>query len=126
MKKLRVNVEGRMYEVEVAVLNGANGANGANGSRPHFDESSVPEAVLRQRPPHRMPEDSVCRSPMAGRIISIEAVVGRSVRRNEPVAMIEAMKMQVPISAAVDGIVKMVGVKAGQTVAAGHVLFELD
>lgn len=102
------------------------GANGANKHLPDFQASPIPESVLRRRPPHKLPEDTVCRSPMAGRIISIDAVAGLKVRRNEPMVLIEAMKMQVPIGPAADGVVTTVCVAAGDTVAAGQTLFEIS
>src|ERR1700690_1942812 len=38
---------------------------------------AIPAAVLHARPPQRMPEDSVCRSPIAGLVIAVMATVGQ-------------------------------------------------
>ncbi len=89
-------------------------------------EAPLPEAVFRRRPPHKMPEDGVCRSPMSGRVAAVIGTAGSNVRRNEPVVVIEAMKMQIPIGPAVDGTVKIIRVAIGETVDAGQVLFELS
>ena len=122
MKRLRVNVEGRIYEVEVDVLDGANGASRTPGD---VEGPRVPEAVLRPRAPHRMPEDSICRCPIAGRVVEVYAAAGQKVGRNEPVLLLEAMKMQIPVCPAVDGVIKTIHVEAGANVATGQTLFEL-
>ena len=86
---------------------------------------AIPESVLHARPPQRLPEDAVCRSPIAGLVIAVLADVGQPVRRNQPVLVIEAMKMQNHVGPAVDGVVKAVHVAPGEAVKAGQVLFEL-
>ncbi len=119
--KLRIQFEGRAYEVEVDFLDSRPGTNG-NG---HAAEAPVPASVFRRRPPQRLPEDSICRSPIAGRVTAVVGSTGRTVRRNEPVLVIEAMKMEVPIGPAVDGTVKAIRVEPGDSVKTGQVLFEI-
>jgi 3-methylcrotonyl-CoA carboxylase alpha subunit len=72
-----------------------------------------------------LPEDTFCRAPIAGRVTAVLAASGQSMRKNEPVLVIEAMKMEVQIGPAVDGILKTVQVNLGDTVAPGQLLFEL-
>ncbi|HUB35162.1 MAG TPA: acetyl-CoA carboxylase biotin carboxyl carrier protein subunit [Bryobacteraceae bacterium] len=120
--KMRIRVEDRAYDVEVDFLEGA--AN-ANESRSGL-EAQLPATVFRRRPPQKLPEDNVCRSPIAGRVTAVMGAAGGNVRRNQPVVLIEAMKMQIPIGPAVDGTLKIVHVAAGETVGAGQVLFEIS
>ena len=119
--KLRIQVEGRAYDVDVDFLD----PGPVNGSS-HVPEPSIPPSVLRPRPPQKLPEDSVCRSPIAGRVAAVVAAIGRKVGRNEPVVLIEAMKMEIPIGPAVEGTIKAISVAAGDAVRAGQVLFELS
>ena len=63
-------------------------------------------------------------SPMPGLVVSIDVAPGQEVKAGEAVAVIEAMKMQNLIRAERDGVVKTVGVKAGDSVAADEVLVE--
>ena len=63
-------------------------------------------------------------SPMPGLVVSLDVEVGREVKAGEAVAVIEAMKMQNLIKAERDGVVKAVGVKAGDSVAADEMLVE--
>jgi len=88
-------------------------------------EIVIPESVLHARPPQRLPEDAVCRSPIAGLVIAVLATAGQQVARRQPVMVIEAMKMQNNVSPEVDGVLKAVHVTPGDAVKAGQVLFEL-
>jgi propionyl-CoA carboxylase alpha chain len=63
-------------------------------------------------------------SPMPGLVVTLDAVVGQEVKAGEAVAVIEAMKMQNIIRAERDGVVKSVGPKPGDSVAADEVLLE--
>jgi propionyl-CoA carboxylase alpha chain len=63
-------------------------------------------------------------SPMPGLVVSIDVKAGQEVKQGETVAIIEAMKMQNIIKAERDGVVKTVGPKAGDSVAADEVLVE--
>jgi len=86
---------------------------------------AIPESVLHARPPQRLPEDAVCRSPIAGLVIAVLATTGERVTRRQPVMVIEAMKMQNNVSPEVDGVLMAVHVSPGEAVKAGQVLFEL-
>jgi methylmalonyl-CoA carboxyltransferase small subunit len=119
--KLWIQVEGRPYEVEVDTAPPGIASNGR--SAPKFP---IPEAVLRPRPPQKLPEDSTCRTPIAGRVVAILAGPGTAVQHNQPVVLLEAMKMEVPIGPAVDGVIKSIHVETGQTVSAKQVLFEIE
>lgn len=88
-------------------------------------EIVIPETVLHARPPQRLPEDSVCRSPIAGLVVAVMVSAGQRVARHQPLLVIEAMKMQNQVSPDVDGVVKSVHVGPGEAVKAGQVLFEL-
>ena len=118
--KLRIHVDGRAYDVDVDVLR----EEAVDLPEPAPTET-IPAPVLRPRPPQRLPEDSVCRSPIAGRVAAVVAHPGQEVRRHEGVVLIEAMKMEVPIGPAVEGIVQAIYVGPGDPVKTGQPLFEL-
>ena len=56
--------------------------------------------------------------PMVGKIISVSVKVGDKVKEDDQVAVLEAMKMEMPLVAPVSGVVKEVCVSAGQEVEA--------
>jgi propionyl-CoA carboxylase alpha chain len=83
-------------------------------------------AELHGRIPKREPADTskLIVSPMPGLVVALDVAVGQEVKAGETVAIIEAMKMQNIIRAERDGLVKTVGAKAGDSVAADEVLVE--
>jgi len=72
-----------------------------------------------------LPEDKICRSPIAGLVVAIAALPQQRIRQNDPLVTIEAMKMQNTIGAPLDGVVEEVLVRAGEAVKSGQVLFTL-
>ncbi|MFP5447962.1 MAG: acetyl-CoA carboxylase biotin carboxylase subunit [Alphaproteobacteria bacterium] len=83
-------------------------------------------ALLHKRLPAKQAADTakLVLSPMPGLVVSLSVVEGQEVKTGEVVAIIEAMKMQNIIRAERDGTVKVVGPKAGDSVAADEVLVE--
>jgi acetyl-CoA/propionyl-CoA carboxylase biotin carboxyl carrier protein len=59
---------------------------------------------------------------MQGTIVKIVAAVGKRVEAGETVVVLEAMKMEQPITAHKDGTVSDLSVEVGQTVSAGHAI----
>ena len=55
---------------------------------------------------------------MVGKIVSVSVKVGDRIEENDQVAVLEAMKMEMPVVAPVGGLVKEVCVSAGQEVEA--------
>jgi propionyl-CoA carboxylase alpha chain len=85
-------------------------------------------AELFARLPEKVAADTskLIQSPMPGLVVSIAVTPGQSVKTGETVAIIEAMKMQNIMKAERDGVVKSVGAKAGDPVAADDVLVEFE
>jgi len=120
--RLRITLEGTSYEVGVEVLP-------EDGNAPLEDDAQavVPESVLQPpRLPDSRPEDKICRSPIAGVVIALAAKPGEWVRQDDPVVVIEAMKMQNTIGAPVDGIVEEVLVKLGDAVKSGQIICKIS
>jgi acetyl-CoA carboxylase biotin carboxyl carrier protein len=61
-------------------------------------------------------------APMAGKVIDIKVNVGDSVNEEDEVAVIEAMKMEMPILTYAAGTVKEIKVAKGDSVEADQVL----
>lgn len=58
----------------------------------------------------------VVRAPMPGRVLEVLVEAGQEVRAGQPVVRVEAMKMEVALPSAVDGVVGEVHVRAEQLV----------
>ena len=66
------------------------------------------------------------KAPMGGKVIKVSVNVGDSIAEDDEVAVLEAMKMEMPILAEEDGTVAEVKVSAGETVEAEQVLVVLS
>ena len=64
-------------------------------------------------------------SPLAGKVVSIDAPVGTAVNAGDQVITLEAMKMNTVVTAPVSGTVKSVAVKPDQSVEEGQVLLTI-
>lgn len=120
--KLLITLENKKYEVEVEILPDASAepSDGRNGV-------SIPDSVLL---PPLLPDireaDRICRSPIAGAVVSVEVEVGMRVRQDDPIAIIDAMKMETVVGAPVEGVVKEIEVMPGDAVKTGQVLCRLS
>ena len=64
--------------------------------------------------------------PMVGKIVSVTVKVGDKVDENDQVAVLEAMKMEMPVVAPVGGTVKEIHVNPGQEVEAEQTLVIIE
>ncbi len=65
-------------------------------------------------------------SPMQGTIVKIVAEEGQQVTSGDTVVVLEAMKMEQPLTAHKDGTVNGLAVEVGQTVSAGAAICEIE
>jgi 3-methylcrotonyl-CoA carboxylase alpha subunit len=63
---------------------------------------------------------------MPATIVKIVAVPGTAFKRGETLIVVEAMKMELPLSTEHDGVVKAVLCQEGDLVQAGQTLVELE
>jgi acetyl-CoA carboxylase biotin carboxyl carrier protein len=64
--------------------------------------------------------------PMVGKIVNVLVQSGDKVKEDDPVATLEAMKMEMPVVAPQTGIVKQINVKAGDEVTSDTVLMVIE
>jgi acetyl/propionyl-CoA carboxylase alpha subunit len=65
-------------------------------------------------------------APMPGTVIRLLVQAGDSVRARQPLVVLEAMKMETPLTSPYDAVVRAVHVAEGDRVAGGTVLVELE
>ncbi len=65
-------------------------------------------------------------APMVGKLVSINVKVGDTVKQNDEVATIEAMKMMVKIFSPVDGVVKEINASPCDVVNPDAVIMSLE
>ena len=69
---------------------------------------------------------SIVKAPLPGTIIALMVQPGSKVKREEPILVLEAMKMENNIFAEKAGTVKTVRVAVGDTVMQGDILIEIE
>jgi 3-methylcrotonyl-CoA carboxylase alpha subunit/acetyl-CoA/propionyl-CoA carboxylase biotin carboxyl carrier protein len=72
------------------------------------------------------PSDGAVVAPMPGTILSVEGEIDGAVRAGQTVVVMEAMKMELALTAPFDGGLAELGVAAGERVALGHPLFRVE
>jgi acetyl/propionyl-CoA carboxylase alpha subunit len=70
--------------------------------------------------------ESAVSAPMPGTVLRVEVAPGAPIEARQPLVVLEAMKMEIPVSSPFDGTVRAVHVVAGDRVAGGTLLVELD
>jgi len=140
--KLRITVEGKTYEVDVEVLEGelpvAGGYAPAPAPSPFASAAPAPAPAPRPAaPPAAAPASASapapasgggksCKAPLAGTVTKVLVAVGDAVLQNQPIAVMEAMKMETNVAATSSGTVTAVRVAPGTAVKDGDVLVELS
>jgi biotin carboxyl carrier protein len=100
-----------------------------DGSRVHVACDAAVH-VFEEPSPFPQPDASaaarVARAPVAGVVAHVAVEVGQRVAAGQPLVCVEAMKMEMWLNAAADGVVSAVRVATRDTVASGAVLVELE
>jgi acetyl-CoA carboxylase biotin carboxyl carrier protein len=65
-------------------------------------------------------------APMVGKIVAIKVKVGDRVQEDDEIAIMEAMKMEMPIVAPAAGVVKEILITVGQTCETDMVLAVIE
>ena len=136
MKKLRVTVEGKAYEVLVEMLDeaGAPSPVAAPAAAPSASPASLAAVATPVAAPAAAPKPAApaaaggagdIPSPLAGKVVSIDVKVGQAVEEGAQVATVEAMKMNTYIYAPRAGTVAAILVNAGDGVEEGATLLRL-
>ena len=124
MKSYTITVNGSVYDV--VVEEGSTGGVAAAAPK-------APKAAPKAAPaPAPAPAASGAAGKIkieagaAGKVFKIEANVGQAVKKGDPVVIVEAMKMEIPVVAPEDGTVASVNVTVGDSVEAGALLATLN
>ncbi|MCM1266296.1 MAG: acetyl-CoA carboxylase biotin carboxyl carrier protein subunit [Bacteroidales bacterium] len=124
MKNYTITVNGSVYDVVVE--------EGASSGAPAAAAPAAPRAVPKAAPaPAAAPAASGAAGSIkveagaAGKVFKIEASVGQAVKKGDPVVIVEAMKMEIPVVAPEDGTVASINVAVGDAVEAGALLATL-
>jgi len=123
MKKFRVHVNGKAYEVEIEEMGGA-AAPAAKPAAPAAaaKPAPAPAAAPAAAAPKAAAGDEVITAPMPGKILSIAVKKGQEVKEGDLILVLEAMKMENEIFCSRGGTVKEIPVNEGATVNTGDTM----
>ena len=88
--------------------------------------SSPPDVDVESQRPGAAHGESAVTAPMPGTVIRVEVQPGDAVRARQPLVVLEAMKMEIPVSSPFDGTVRAVHTVEGDQVAGGALLVDLE
>jgi acetyl-CoA/propionyl-CoA carboxylase, biotin carboxylase, biotin carboxyl carrier protein len=120
-ERITVEVGGKRLEVVLpAGFGAASGPAQAPARRPRRERSGGGSSGGKQA------DGDALVSPMQGTIVKIVAEEGQAVSAGDTVVVLEAMKMEQPLTAHKDGTVTGLAVQVGQTVSSGETICELQ
>ena len=124
MKNYTITVNGNVYDV---VVEEGTAVQGTAAGAP----AAAPKAVAAPAAPKAAPKAAGAGSVKieagaAGKVFKVEAKVGQTVKPGDPVVILEAMKMEIPVVAPQAGTVASIDVAVGDNVEAGAVLATMN
>lgn len=139
MSKYEITVNGESFIVEVGdvstspvtvVVNGAAKTVSFVAATAAPATVAAPAAAAPEPKPTPKPATTpagamagqVVKAPMPGKILSVRVQVGSVIKEGQTICTLEAMKMEMPISATANGAVKAIHVEVGSNVANGDPL----
>ncbi|OEH86110.1 hypothetical protein BHU72_14395 [Desulfuribacillus stibiiarsenatis] len=145
MKKFRITVEGKTFEVEVEELGGSNESTSVASYIPSNPVAaptviaptmmptvnSTPKASDQNSPTAPTAQSGVSggkeiKAPVTGTILRVEVKVGDVINSGQNLIILEAMKMETEIQSPVAGKVTQILTKNGEAVNSGQTLLVLE
>jgi biotin carboxyl carrier protein len=112
MKKYRVKVNGKLYEVELEAVEEVKGS------------VEAPKAASKEATASTTGGATIL-SPIGGKVLDVKVSVGQEIKKGQVVCIIEAMKLENEVVASQDGVVKEIKATKGAMVANKDVLIVL-
>lgn len=129
--KLQILIDGTMYEAEVEVAQDDYPLQ-TQDNRPAPATATIQSTVLRTPPKpgssleSNVDESKLCRSPVAGIVVRVNVQPGQQLQVNDPMVVLEAMKMETNVTAPIAGKLKSVNVSPRDTVKVNEILVEFE
>jgi len=128
MRKLKINVNGNSYDVEVEEVGGAPAYSAPVAAPAVSEVAPVPVAAAKSAAPVASGSAGAVKitSPMPGNIVGIKVAVGDSVKSGDILCILEAMKMENEIMAPSNGTIASINVNKGANVNTGDLLISMN
>lgn len=118
MRKYNIKLNGKTFEVEIEEVSREANEKVVNEA-PKATETTVKTGPVGEAKGVKV------NAPMPGSIIDIKVNVGDKVKKNDPVLILEAMKMENEIVAEADGTITSIQVGKGDIVKSGDLLLTI-
>jgi glutaconyl-CoA decarboxylase len=130
MKNLKITVNGTVYDVQVEEVGNSAPVSVPAAPAVSAAPAAAPQPVAAPAPAPAakadVPADAeLITCPMPGTIVSVKVTPGQSVKKNDVLLILEAMKMENEIMAPHDATVAAVHVNKGDSVDSGAPLVSL-
>lgn len=132
MKKLRITVDGKVFDVSVELLDQVSSTTAAPAPAPAAAPAPVASAPVAAPAPAPAPAAAPAAagagdvpSPLAGKVVSLDVAPGTAVKAGDQILTLEAMKMNTIIYAPSAGTLTAFCVNAGDTVQEGQALAKI-
>ena len=122
MKNYTITVNGTVYEVSVE--EGGAGSAPVRAAAPKAAPKAAPAAAPKAAAGAAGSVEVTASVP--GKVFKIEANAGATVKAGDPIVILEAMKMEIPVVAPEDGTVASINVAVGDAVESGDVLATMN
>lgn len=118
MKNYTITVNGTVYDVTVE--------EGTGAAAPAAPKAALKAAAPKAAAPSGAQGSIKVNAPMQGKILSVSAQTGQTVKKGDLLMILEAMKMENEVVAPQDGVVASINVAAGDTVEVGAILATMN
>lgn len=125
MKKLRITIEGKVYEVVVEILNETAPAAKPVAASVVSASVAAPVAPPQPRKPAAAAGSGAVVSPLSGKVVAVSVTVGQEVKEGDQIITLEAMKMNTYITAPKSGKIQSISTEVGAGVEEGQILAEI-
>ena len=122
MKTYTITVNGNVYNVTVE----EGQTSGASAAAPVAAPKAAPAAAPKAAAPAASAGSVKVTAGAAGKVFKVEASVGQAVKAGDPVIILEAMKMEIPVVAPQDGTIASIDVAEGAAVENGDTLATMN
>ena len=121
-----VEVAGKRLEVSLPAHLGANRAEPNRAESPPSSQNRPAPKRSSARSGRSTVSGDALASPMQGTIVQVAVEEGQAVAGGDLIVVLEAMKMEQPITAPKSGTVRSLTARVGQTIASGAVICEIQ
>jgi len=127
IKLYKIRIGEKVYEVEVEAVSEKEGSiTTSNNVDNEPKEKKIEHNSSLNEVSNSIENSEMINAPMQGLIVDVKVETGQKVKAGDEVVILEAMKMENPIVAPVDGTVEKIHISKGDTVETGALLISLS